>query len=207
MDQPTPLCPARPNPQETMRHLRQLPGLKEALAVPLPAGRLHCSLFAPGLPLGALIHLSGPRRTEAMLTVLAEHPGLRAAWVEERITAYPPALERQGVDLGQLLFVEARRRDFFWALTQVVRSQLFKVVLVASSLRGEGVSLRQLQLAGEQAGCAVVLIGDIEGPAWSVRLWLATETGGGGLSLRQRRDPLDTDGDDAVRVVSRGGHA
>jgi len=136
-----------------------------------------------------------------MLTVLAEHRGLRAAWVEERITAYPPALERRGVDLRQLLFVEARR-DFFWALTQVVRSQLFKVVLVASSLREEGVSLRQLQLASEQAGCAVLLTGDIEGPAWAVRLWLATESGGGGLSLRQRRDPLDSAGDDAVRVVA-----
>jgi hypothetical protein len=161
-------------------------------------GRLGCSLFAPGLPLGALIHVSGPRRTEAMLTLLAEHPGLRAAWVEERITAYPPALQRRGVDLGRLLFVEARR-DFFWALTQVVRSQLFKVVLVASPLRGEGVSLRQLQLASEQAGCAVVLAADIEGAAWSVRLWLATETGGGGLALRQRREPLDADGVDAVR--------
>lgn len=201
MTQPAPLRPFRPNPQETLRHLRQLPGLKQALAAPLPAGRLQCSLFAPGLPLGVLTHLSGPRRTEAMLTVLAEHRGLRAAWVEERITAYPPALERRGVDLRQLLFVEARR-DFFWALTQVVRSQLFKVVLVASSLREEGVSLRQLQLASEQAGCAVLLTGDIEGPAWAVRLWLATESGGGGLSLRQRRDPLDSAGDDAVRVVA-----
>lgn len=200
MPQPPSLRPSRPNSRDTLRQLRQMPGLKEALAVSPRAGQLPSSLFAPGLPLGALIHVSGPRRTEAMLSVLAEHPGLRAAWVEERITAYPPALERRGVDLGQLLFVEARR-DFFWALTQVVRSQLFKVVLVASSLRGEGVSLRQLQLACERAGCAVVLIGDIHGPAWSVRLWLATETGGGGLSLRQRRDPFGADRDDAIRAA------
>jgi len=178
--------------QETLSQLRHSPGLKEALAVPAPQGRLSCSLFAPGLPLGALIHVSGPHRTEALLALLAEHPQLRAAWLEERITAYPPAFEKRGVDLERLLFVEARC-DFFWALTQVVRSQLFKVVLVASPLRGDGVSLRQLQLASEHAHCAVILACDLEGESWPVRLWLAVDPDGG-LSLRRQREPFHAEG-------------
>jgi hypothetical protein len=201
MSQPAPLRRSLSSQRETLSQLRQLPGLRAALAAPLPAGRLPFALHEPGLPLGALTHLGGARRTSALLALLAEHPELRAAWVEERVTAYPPALARQGLRLERLLFVQAPPQHYFWALTQVVRSQLFKVVVAASPMRGEGIPLRQLQLACEQAACALIVVGEVEGPAWPVRLWLESEIFEGHVSLRAGRKPLLAEGDDARAIA------
>jgi hypothetical protein len=143
---------------------------------------LPFSLHAPGLPRGAITHLQGAGRTSALLRLLAEHPGLKAAWVEEKFTAYPPGFSQAGVPLESLLFVETGDK-FYWALSQVLRSQIFQVVAAVSPLRGE-VELRRLQLAAETSGCVLLCLADIEGPAWPVKLWLECRDG----EIRQTLD-------------------
>ncbi len=156
-------------------------------APPTQARQMGFSLYAPGLPMGALTHLGGEGRTEVVLRLLGEHPGLKAAWVEERLTAYPPGFVQQGADLQCLLFVQGGEH-FAWALTQLVRSQIFSLVVVASPIKsGEaGLELRRLQLVARQAACAVILAAPYEGPGWPLRLRLeAWRDEEGELRLRE----------------------
>lgn len=153
---------------------------------PASLGSLSYSLYPPGLPLGALTLLDGQGNIEAALCLLKEHPELKAAWVEERLSAYPPAFVQQGVNLNCLLFVEGGPR-FAWAVVELARSQAFKVIVVASPLSvGEkGLELRRLQLAARQSEVVLLLTAPLEGPAWPLRLRLDCSRTQGGLSLRQ----------------------
>ena len=158
----------------------QFSALRASLALPegtflSPAARqrLAWPLYAPGLPLGALTQLVGPAgggKTEALLALAAAHPGLRLAWVERRLSAYPPGLASRGLDLRAALFVEGGER-YAWALTEVVRSQLFKLVVAATPLSGE-LPLRRLQLAAEAAQAGVVFLASDAGQAWPITLRL-----------------------------------
>lgn len=155
----------------SLRFLSGNPALEGAFTPLTPRPRLTFSLYAPGILKGGLSHLDGPARTEAVLTLLTEHKGLEAAWVEARLTAYPPGFVQRGVDLTCLLFIEAQEH-FPWALMELVRSQVFGVVAVASPLP-DAMSLRRLQLAAERAACAVLLAAPLPEAAWPVRtrLW------------------------------------
>src|ERR1051326_3058416 len=97
---------------------------------PQPLARLKFSLFPAGLPLGAITHWSGQGRTQALCRLLAEHPELKAGWVEETLSAYPPGLAQAGVRLENLLFVQAGGQTA-WALAQLLRSPVFGVVIAA----------------------------------------------------------------------------
>lgn len=160
-----------------LRLLSRNPALEGAFVPPLARPRLAFSLYPPGLLRGGLSHLDGPASTEALLRFLSEQPGLQAAWVEARLTAYPPGFVQRGVNLACLLFVEAEE-EFPWALTELVRSQVFGVVAVASPLP-DAMALRRLQLAAERAACAVLLLASLPESAWPVRarLWCARENG------------------------------
>jgi hypothetical protein len=168
---PQPLSPA------LLRLLSGNPALEGAFAPVVPRPRLAFSPYPSGLLQGGLTHLDGPAGTEALLRLLSEHPGLQAAWVEARLTAYPPGFVQLGVNLACLLFVEAEEQ-FPWALTELVRSQVFAVVAVASPLP-DAMALRRLQLAAERAACAVLLVAPLPESAWPVRarLWCDRERG------------------------------
>ena len=143
-------------------------------------------LYGPGLALGALTQVVAPMgggKTEAVLGLLAAHPGLRAAWVEKRMTAYPPGMVQHGARLDLLLFVEGGE-DFIWALTELVRSQAFKVLIVGSPV-SEELDLRRLQLAAEQAQAGVILLAAEPQWAWPIRTHLQVQRDSeGGLSIQ-----------------------
>lgn len=155
---------------------------QEALVTPGPRPRLPFSLHAPGLPLGSLVHLQGPAATEACLRLLANHPRSPAAWVEERLSAYPPGFAQRGVDLRRLLFVEARGQAA-WAATELVRSQAFPLVTIASPLPDER-ALHRLQLAAERSQSIVVLNAPLPEGAWAVRTRLHASWEGACLKVR-----------------------
>jgi hypothetical protein len=117
---------------------------------------------------------------------LAENPGLKAAWVEERLSAYPPAFVQQGGRLELLLFVQGGEH-FTWALHELVRSQAFGLVVLASPFKGQesGLELRRLQIAARHGLCAVILAGEIEGPLWPLKLRLETVFEGGQWILKR----------------------
>lgn len=171
-----------------MDKFRLIPGLENAFS-PKTRESLAFSLYPEGLPLGALTQILGPGSTEAILQLFAEHPGQKMAWAEARLTAYPPGFVQRGANLNCLLFVEGGEH-FAWALAQLLRSQLFKVVVAASPLKGEGVELglRRLQLAAEQSGSALILAAECEGPSWPLRLRLEARQEEGRLTLSRRDD-------------------
>lgn len=164
--------------------------LLQRLGLPAPGPpttvRLKFSGYPPGLPLGQLVLLQGTGRTQAVARVLAEHPDKLATWVEERLSAYPPGLAQQGVTLERLLFVESGPQ-WPWVLAQLLRSQVFGLVVVASALKGPEVEagLRRLQLAAERSQALVLLLAQPEGAAWAVRLRLRCEREGDELRLRE----------------------
>jgi hypothetical protein len=174
-----------PSPTVLHHALLQRLGLRDR-SDPKSAARLLYSGYPLGLPLGQVVLLQGPGRTQAVARLLAEHPRDCAAWVEERLSAYPPGLAQQGVALERLLFVESGAQ-WAWVLAQLLRSQVFKVIVAASALKGAEVEagLRRLQLAAEHSQCLVLLLAPPEGPAWSVRLRLNCVGRGEGLRLRE----------------------
>jgi hypothetical protein len=143
-------------------------GLSQA-PPPQAAARLACRLYPAGLPLGQLVLIQGSGRTEAVARLLAQHPDLGAAWVEERLSAYPPGLAQRGVALERLLFVESGAQGP-WALAQLLRSQAFPVLVAASAQPEAG--LRRLQLAAEHSQALVLLLAPPLGGAWAMRLRL-----------------------------------
>jgi hypothetical protein len=153
--------------EAALERLQNDPALEGAFVRPSARRRLRCEAWPAGAAQGALTHLQGPAVTEAVLRLLAAHPGLKAAWIEARLSAYPPGFVQRGVDLACLLFVEAQEH-FVWAVTELVRSQAFPLVALASPLP-DGMSLRRLQLAAERAQAVVLLAAPLPDDVWPVR--------------------------------------
>lgn len=174
-----------------LRALTQDPGLEATRVRPGPRPRLDTRLHAPGLPLGSLVSLQGPAATEALLRLLAEHAAKPAAWVEQKLSAYPPGWAQRGVPLQRLLFVEAGA-DLAWAATELVRSQAFPLVAIASPLPDER-SLQRLRLAAERSRAVVLLNAPLPAAAWPVRLRLWARWDGEGLRVEEGGGALEHD--------------
>jgi|SRR5665213_210973 len=161
-----------------------------ALASPKPTARLRWSLVPAGLPLGHLVLLQGPGRTQAVAQLLSEHPTQSAVWVEDHLSAYPPGLAQQGVELERLLFVESGNQ-WPWVLAQLLRSQVFKVIVAASILKGPEVEagLRRLQLGAERSQALILLLAKPEGPAWAIRSRLQCQMSDQCLVVREAKQP------------------
>jgi len=119
------------------------------------------SLFRKGIPRGAVTEVSGEPgsgKTELILNFLSESTQLRVAWIEEEMTIYPCAFPMKGVDLERLLFVEARQ-EALWATLQVMRSQVFDVVILCVRFIEQG-HLRRLQLCAEKTDTSLILLSE-----------------------------------------------
>lgn len=174
-----------------IQSLQNVPGMERAFAVPQSRPMLSFSLYPEGIPLGALTQILGSGSTEAIVQLFSEHATEKVAWVEQRLSAYPPGFVQRGVNLNGLLFVEGGEHSA-WALAQILRSQLFKVVVAASPLRGLGaeLGLRRLQLAAEHSGSAMIVAAECEGPLWPLRLRLQARQEAGLLTLTRREDSI-----------------
>lgn len=118
------------------------------------------SCLEGGLPQGALVEVSGPPgggKTELVLKLISEHPGIKVAWVEESLTIYPGAFAQQKVSLQRVLFIETTR--YLWAVHQILRSQLFGMVILSARVANE-VERRRLQIAAEKASASVILLAE-----------------------------------------------
>lgn len=164
------------------------PPIKEVF----PFSRLGADL---GIPRGAVTEVSGPSgggKTETVLSFLAENASIRVAWIEDELTAYPCAFPQAGVALERVLFVDLARPNRFsadlarpnrfskeagldalWTTHQILRSQLFGIVVLNSKQIYER-DLRRLQLSSEQAQASLILLSDspkIRG-AWPIAFQL-----------------------------------
>ena len=118
------------------------------------------SLHPEGIPRGAITEISGADgsgKTEVVLRFLAEHPGMRVAWIETELTAYPCTFMQMNVDLVRVLFVEAGEQAV-WAAMQTLRSGLFGAVILSSHASCNEMDLRRLQLASEKSELATLLL-------------------------------------------------
>jgi hypothetical protein len=156
-------------------------------------------LPSSGIPRGALTEISGlpgSGKSELVLRFLAENPELRVAWVEEDLTAYPCAFPQQGVDLRRVLFIESgpNAQNVTWTIQQILRAQLFGVVVVSAAFHRPdlALNLRRLQLAAEQAHAAVILLSDrpTQGSSWPIALQLqAARRSGLSLKVLKTKSP------------------
>lgn len=157
---------------------------------------LSFSLLDGGIPKGALTEISGPGKTEFLVRFLSEHPSLKVAWIEDQISIYPYAIFQRKAQLQRVLFAEAGSNSL-WALMQILRSQIFGVIVFSStttippsksgvgggigreSLRAlfEERTLRAMQLSAEKSQAAVVFLRDEPGDSWPISLQVRVRQG------------------------------
>jgi hypothetical protein len=153
--------------------------LREILGQHSPAvsrERFAFSLERDGIPRGAITEISGSPgsgKSEAVFKLISEtSSSIRVAWVEEDFTIYPCALLQAGVDLSRVLFSQAGGLAC-WSAQQILRSQLFPIVVLSARIREE-IELRRLQLAAEKSCTTLLLLSDEprRQGAWPIRLQL-----------------------------------
>lgn len=129
---------------------------------------LSCSLLESGIPKGVITEITGTGKTEFVLAFLREHPTLRVAWIEENFSVYPFGFMQRNVSLDRILFVESGTSDTLWSVLQVLKSQIFSVVVVyAENL--DLMALRKIQLASEKSGSATLWLTAKSRALWPVR--------------------------------------
>ena len=114
-----------------------------------------------GLPKGAVVEVSGSSgggKTEVVLRFLAENPEARVAWIEDELTIYPCAFPQSRVGLERVLFVESRPQEIVWTVNQILRSQVFGVVVLRTAAALDEMTLRRLQLTAEKTQTTVILL-------------------------------------------------
>ena len=122
-------------------------------AVPTGFAELDRELPGGGWPVGGLVEIlcagEGIGELQLLLPALAAlaAAGRRIAWIAPPHLPYAPALAAAGIDLQQLVVVQASgRRDALWAMEQVLRAGACHAALVW--LRGvRYAELRRLALA------------------------------------------------------------
>lgn len=141
----------------------------ERPAVPLrvlPCGvpGLERELPGGGWPLGCITEVIGSAtgigEVSLLLPALAEltRRGESVAWVAPPFVPYAPALQQAGIDLRQMLHIDAQDEgDALWAAEQSLRSGTCGAVLVWPG-RADNTALRRLQLAAEAGGAWCVVL-------------------------------------------------
>ncbi len=160
-----PVVPRPLNP--IFEDLRARLGTFDTRFSPLPFSRL-----AAGLPRGALVEITGPGKTSAAVQLLAEHAGLRAAWVEGSFSLLPSAFPQRSANLEKIFFVEGGAHSA-WAASTLLRSQLFPLLVFHAPYSCER-ELRRFQLLAERSKTTMLLLGQkpLAERAWPIRLSL-----------------------------------
>jgi hypothetical protein len=146
-----------------------------------------CTSLPCGIPKGAITEISGAGKTEFALKLLAEHPELKVAWLEKSFSAYPFAFLQRKVALNRVLFVEAGEQ-VNWVTLQVLRAQLFSVVVVYSD-SFDLKTLRRIQIASEKAQVSTIWLSNHPQNAWPISLQVKVQRESEGISstiIKQR---------------------
>ena len=131
---------------------------------------LACSAIEQGIPRGAITAITGAGKTELAVRVIAEHPAFRVAWIEEQMSIFPFGFVQRGICLDLVLFVDAGP-DLAWSALQVLKAQIFPVVVVYAENLEVG-TLRRVQLAAEAANAAAIWLASEPKDLWPVSLQL-----------------------------------
>ncbi len=132
--------------------------------------RSSFSLYPDGFALGSVTELVGAGKTHAIALFLKEHSDFKVAWVESHLTINPYALFQLGVNLENILFIEAQK-DLSWCLDQTLQSGCFKVV-VAYTKKIQEKDLRRYQLISEKNQSHFFLLSERAHKSWVPQLQL-----------------------------------
>ena len=141
------------------------------------------------LPRGALVEVLGGGSREWLFRMFRVHSETRIAWAEPKLTLFPPAVAQRGVALSRILFVETRR-DWNWALFQILRSKLFHFLVTPVDLvpaRGSDVFLRKLQIQAERAGTTLFFLSTTYTPFFGITHRIRIEGEGGRPEVLKRK--------------------
>jgi hypothetical protein len=129
-----------------------------------------------GIPRGAVTNIYGIGKTEITLGFLAENQSAKIAWIEDRFSIFPCGVLQRKVDLDRILFSEAGR-EYIWTALQVLRSQIFQIVVVLGHPKDQSI-IRRLQLTAEKSNVALILLSDSPIKAWGVSLAIRASRSG-----------------------------
>lgn len=141
-----------------------------------PAPSLQKELPNKGLlPEGSLIEISGPEARLQAARILAENRALPAAWIEQNLEALPENLFRMRMNFEKVLFINGRR-DSTWAVSSMVASQEFPIVVYYAPYENEKF-LRRLRRQARESGTTVLLLREEPCFSWTIRVQLRALNG------------------------------
>lgn len=146
---------------------------KESLLA--PAVPLHAIPNDGLLPEGSLIEISGPDARLQAARILSENRGLPAAWIEQNLEALPEDLLRTRMDFKKVLFINGRR-DSTWAVSSVITSRQFPIVVFYAPYENEKF-LRRLRRQARESGVSVLLLREEPCFSWTIRVHLRALNG------------------------------
>lgn len=127
---------------------------------------LSCSYLQRNFPKGKITELVGAGKTEAVCHFLKEHSNKKVLWVESNLNVYPIALFQRGVDLSNVVFVEATT-DSAWVIEQALKSQIFSIFVLSEMLWNDLI-LRRFQLLAEKSKSVVLLLSSQSHKSWVI---------------------------------------
>lgn len=135
------------------------------------------------VPKDSLIQVYGQGKTEMTLQFLQEHPEWSVAWIEKSFSFYPPLLLKKGLSFEKTLFIEsfAKNKDqTSQVLLQVLKSQLFKVVVVYHD-HFDFKQLRRFQIFAEKSEVIVLWLTSQKKKEWPISSYWEASTSQGEL--------------------------
>lgn len=122
------------------------------------------------LPEGSLVEISGPEARLQAARILAKNRHLPSAWVEQNLEALPDDIFRVKMDFKKVLFINGRR-DSAWAISSLINSQEFPVVVFSAPYENEKF-LRRLRHQARKSGTTVLLLREEPCFSWTIRVQL-----------------------------------
>ncbi len=141
------------------------------------------------LPRGSLVEVLGAGSREWLFGIFRHHAETRIAWIEPKLTLFPPAVAQRGVDLSRILFLETER-EWNWALLQSLRSKLFHFAITPIGLvptRGTDVFLRKLQIQAERSGTTLFFLSETDTPFFGITYRVRIESSGAVPEVLKRK--------------------
>lgn len=131
------------------------------------------------LPRGAIVELLGNGSREWLFEVFLAHADSRVAWIEPKLSLFPPAVSQRGISLSRFLFLETEK-EWSWALFQALRSKLFHFAVTPVEViptRSTDVFLRKLQIQAERSGTVLFFLSNVETPFFGITHRIRVECG------------------------------
>ena len=141
--------------------------LKKNFQAPPAKEALSRAPFSSMIPKAAITEVTGFGKTEWLVNLMKEHPQASMAWLESELSAYPLGFFQRNISLQHILFVEAGAH-LSWACMQVLKAQLFKIVVVCHS-EFDLLSLKRFQLLCEKSDCALIWLSPKPHSLWPIR--------------------------------------